>query len=154
LLGSRNRKAGGIEQPGLNEHRGLIPVDVLVRNLAAFKLHHDYVRQHDLLAGWLDTREREVNDAVMGKRENQFVNHLVLADRPGDALDARVRRHFPHKVVRIEIEDAVITIASGDGRYVVHVRLIGHGLHRRGDVVFDELVAYMRIENGAQIGCA
>src|SRR6516225_11758714 len=40
-----------VEETDLSEHAGLIPVDMLVGNLAPFKFHHDHMRQRDLPSG-------------------------------------------------------------------------------------------------------
>ncbi|BCA56915.1 hypothetical protein W02_40550 [Nitrospira sp. KM1] len=52
LFGADNGESLEVQKPNLHEQRGLIPVDVFVRNLSVLELHHDNHGQLDPLAGW------------------------------------------------------------------------------------------------------
>src|SRR5262249_48293937 len=68
-LRAGNGKPPGIDETGLNQHRGLIPVDVLARDLAIFKADDRDCRDLDPATGRWHSRQNAVNRTVMGKAD-------------------------------------------------------------------------------------
>src|SRR5262245_34442363 len=101
--------------------------------------------------GRINTVKNVVDRAVVLEIHDELVHHLVAAHRARDPLDARIGGHLADEVVGVEIDHAGVAVAAGDRGHVVHVRLRGHGLHRGGDIVIDELMADMRIEDRCQV---
>jgi hypothetical protein len=104
-----------VEETDLSKHAGLIPVDMLVGDLAPFKFHHDYMRQRDFPPGRRNTGKHVVDRAVVREIHDELVHHLVAAHRARDPLDARIGRHLADEVVRVKIDDAGVAVATGEG---------------------------------------
>jgi len=111
-----------VEETDLSEHACLVPIDVLVRDLVPFKLHHHDVRHSNPSPGRRDTGKHEVDGTIVREKQNEFVDHLVFAHGPRDLLDSRVGRHFAHEMLFIEIADAGIAITTGKSGDVEHIR--------------------------------
>ena len=73
-------QAGRIEQSVLHEHAGLVPVNVLVRNLVAFEADDHRNGHFDGFAGWRHARQQPVNDRRMGETDEELIYDLILAD--------------------------------------------------------------------------
>jgi hypothetical protein len=54
----------------LHEERGLIPINVLMRDLAVLEFHHHHVWKFDVLAGGGDSREQVVLLCVVSEAHN------------------------------------------------------------------------------------
>lgn len=91
LLGASDRQASLVEQPKLDEHRRLIPIDTLELDLAALvEADHYHERDRHFAARRLDAGEEGRNVAVMGEADQHLVDELALADGARDQLDAPV----------------------------------------------------------------
>src|SRR5262249_61013045 len=62
-----------VEKTDLSEHAGLIPVDVLVGNLAPVKYHHDHMRQRYLPSSRRNTGKYEVDRAGVRDEQDELV---------------------------------------------------------------------------------
>src|SRR5262249_41052142 len=84
LSTSRTWHAHPSDQPDLAQHRGVVPVDALARQLVAAELHHHHhVDVHGLVRR-LDARQEPVHPLAVREAEAQLVHELALAE---DAVD-------------------------------------------------------------------
>ena len=73
-----------IEQSDLHQHRGLIPVDMLVIELVAAEIDDRHQRHLDEFARRLHPRQHPVDLAVMREAEEHFVDDPIGADGARD----------------------------------------------------------------------
>jgi hypothetical protein len=151
LLAAGDGEGGGIEEPDLHEHRGLIPVDVLVGDLAILESHHHDGRDPHPPAGRRDPGEHERDLAVVRELEDEFVDHALGGYRPRDRSQVRVIRRLADELGRVEPPDRRAAAGAGQRRHVPDVRLLDHRAHRRVDVLVDELARHVLVEYGSQI---
>ena len=97
LLGGGDRKPCRVEQPDLHEERRLIPVDVLVGELAVVELRHDAERQPHVPARRSDPREELIHLDVVREREDELVDDLLVADVRETGVISMSAGHFPMK---------------------------------------------------------
>ena len=81
LLGSGDGQFAWVEETDLSEHAGLIPVDMLVGDFVPFKFHHDNMRHRYSPPGRRNTRKHVINGAVVREIQDEFIHHLVAANR-------------------------------------------------------------------------
>src|ERR1700720_3107589 len=67
-IGAADRQRRRIDQPELRQHRGLVPVDVLVSELAVAEMNDDNQRDFDPLSGGRDPRSIQSISTVWVKR--------------------------------------------------------------------------------------
>lgn len=137
----------------------MIPVDVLVGELAVAKVDDDDQRALDALAGGSDAGKHPVHFNGVGKFENHFVNEPLGADGSGDGNDLRVGRHLGDEVLRVEFAQLVAADAAGQDGDVVDVGVGHHGIERGFGVAGGEFVAEVllpkvgeRLLRGSQAG--
>ena len=70
--------AAGSSSPTCDEERRLVPVDVLVRDLAVLEAHDDAEREPHRAARRRDSREQLVHLDVVREREDELVDDLDL----------------------------------------------------------------------------
>ena len=70
-----------VEETDLSEHTGLIPVDMLMGDFGPLKFHDDNMRQHHFPPGRRNTRKHVINGAVVREIQDEFIHHLVAANR-------------------------------------------------------------------------
>src|SRR4051794_19455601 len=74
LLDAADREACGIEQPDLDEHARLVPVDVLVRDLVAVDADHGAKRELDPLPRRWDAGEQPVDLGGVRECDHELVD--------------------------------------------------------------------------------
>ena len=77
-------KAIGIEKTQLNEHTGLIPVDVLMHEFVALKLHYGDRRNLNSAPGRFDAGQHPVHLAGVSEANDEFVDDGTLPDGAAD----------------------------------------------------------------------
>src|SRR5215475_9468047 len=112
-----------------------------------FKSHHDNMRHRYSPPGRRNTRKHVINGAVVREIQDEFIHHLVPANRARDPLDTRIGGHLADEVVRVKIDYAGATVAAGERGPVVDVRFGHHSLHCGGDIVVDELMPDVSIKD-------
>ena len=80
-----------IKQPDLDEHRSLVPVDVLVSHLVALELHDGDHRDRHALAGRRDAGQKPVEADGVRESQDQFIDDPALPDGPRDGNRLGVR---------------------------------------------------------------
>jgi len=81
-VGAADREPLWVDQPQLCEDRGLIPVDVLMGELAVAEMHDDDQRHLDPSAGRCYPRQHPVDLDSVGEFEDHLVNELIGPDCP------------------------------------------------------------------------
>ncbi len=76
-----NRQVSGIEQAELNEHRRLIPIDMLVRELAVAEVDDHDRRDFDMFVGGRNAGEHPIHRDGMSELEDELIDDAILADR-------------------------------------------------------------------------
>src|SRR6185312_1920107 len=137
-LDTGGRQTLRIEQADLHQHRCLIPVDVLMRDLVSDESHDGDQRNLDLPAGRRNARQQPVDLGGVREAEDHLVDDLVGADRAADRRHPHVRRIAADEMVLVEALELIVADAARHGRHVVDVG----GL---------ELVAAMRFPERDQI---
>ena len=107
LLGAGDRELGRVEKSDLSEERGLVPVDVLVGDLAVREPDDDAEREAHVPPRRCDARQQLGHLDVVREREDELVDDLALADRPGDRSDRDVGRPLADEVVAVELADTL-----------------------------------------------
>src|SRR5262249_54598058 len=79
-LGSGYRESRRVNQTELREHRRLIPVDVLVREFVAAKIHDHDEWNSDALARRRDAWQHPVHFDRVGEFKDHLVHHAIRAD--------------------------------------------------------------------------
>src|SRR5260370_10388457 len=70
---SRYRQCERIKQAKLNQHRSLVPVDMLVRQLIPFKLDNGYCRDFHHAPCRCNSRQHPIDLRSMRKADDEFV---------------------------------------------------------------------------------
>ena len=141
-----DRQPGGIEQPDLYQHAGLIPVDVLVRNLPILEADDDRDRHFHALARRGHAGQQPVDRRRVGEADNDFVHDLIGAHGARHIRHRHVRRkELADKMVAVERPHTVAADAADHGRYVVQMRIVGHRRHR-GIEIAGEFGVHMALE--------
>src|SRR4051794_8781017 len=125
LLGARDRQRRRIEETGLYEDAGLVPVDVLVLDLSLLEAHHDHDRDLDPASRRRNPREHDLELPVVGEGHDELVDDLVIAHGPRDLLGLRVIRPLADEMALVELADAAGPAAAGDRRDVMDMWLEG-----------------------------
>src|SRR5436190_10368139 len=112
--------------------------------------HHDH-RDRYPATGGIDRGQHDVEHAIVGEGDVQFVDDLVLAHRSRDGLDLGVVGPLADEVVAVEVAHAGRAIATGDRWYVMDVGVVGHRRHRRLEVEVLELRLHVRVESRRQV---
>ena len=144
-------KISRVEQADLREQRRLIPVDVLVGELVALELRHDAERQPHVPARRSDARQQLIHRDVVREREDELVDHLLVADRPRDGRDLDVRGPLADEVPTVEATHFLETNPSGHHRHVVDIRVVGHRRHGGLEVQVNELRGDVLVEDPADV---
>src|SRR5262249_3891841 len=76
-------RGASIDQTELDEHRRLVPVQVLVRDLVAFELDDGNERDFHAPSGRCDPRQKPVHADRVREANDHLVDEPVLPDRPG-----------------------------------------------------------------------
>ena len=77
-----------------SQYRSLVPVQVLVGDLVAFKLDDGDERELHPLAGRWDAGQKPVHADRVSEASDELVDDLVLPDGPRDGHDLDVRRQL------------------------------------------------------------
>ena len=125
----------------LNEHTRLVPVDVLVRELAVTKADDHDERNLDPLSRWSDPREHPVHSNGVSELEDHLIDQPIVADGARDRSELRVRRHLRNEVLRVEVPQRIPPDTSRHHRHVVDVGILHHCAEGRFRVVRRELAS-------------
>src|ERR1700746_2604993 len=79
-IGAADRQPRRIDQPELRQHRGLVPIDVLVSELAVAEMNDDNQRDLDSLSGGCYPGQHPVHLDRMGEAHDHFVDKLFGPD--------------------------------------------------------------------------
>ena len=86
----------------MDQDCGLVPVDVLVGELAIAKVDDYDERALDALARGSNAGKHPIHFDGVSKLKNHFVHEAFGADGSGDGNDLRVGRHLGDEMLRIE----------------------------------------------------
>src|SRR5262245_50024348 len=89
-----HRQGAGIEQTKLNEHGGLVPVDVLVDQLTIPESDNRDHRYLNLFSCRNNAGQHPVHSYRMGEFDNHLIDHLIGADSSRYRNHLRVGRHL------------------------------------------------------------
>jgi hypothetical protein len=108
LLGSCDGQAGVVQQSHLDQQAGLIPVDVLVGELAVPEAcYHAHSQPHQP-AGGRHAGKHVVHGDVVGEGDHKLVHHLAGADSPGDLLPGGICGPVPDEDPLVEGADLLL----------------------------------------------
>jgi aerobic carbon-monoxide dehydrogenase medium subunit len=122
-----------------------------VRDLAVLESDDDAESEADPSPGGRDAGQQLRHLDVVREREDELVDDLALADRPGDGLDVDVPRPLADEVVSVERADTLEADAACHDGHVIHVRIVGHRRHRGVEVHVDELRRHVVVEDGRDV---
>ena len=105
-LGTGHRQTGGVEQAGLRQHAGLIPIDVLMRDFVTLEADDNGNRHLDGFPGRRHAGQQPVNDRRVGEADEELLDDPILSDGT---------RHVHHlHVRRKELADEMIAIEGAN----------------------------------------
>src|ERR1700758_1560057 len=78
--GPSDGKAVGIEQTELNEHTGLVPVDVLMHEFVFLELHNRHCRNLHCASGGLNAWQHPVHPSGVCETDDELVDKGTLPD--------------------------------------------------------------------------
>src|SRR5262249_39486548 len=81
-----------IDKAELDEHRGLIPVQMLVRDLVTRKLDDGDERELHAVSGRRNAGQEPIHADRVSEANNQLIDHSALPDGPRDGNDLGVGR--------------------------------------------------------------
>src|SRR5436190_1497786 len=151
LFRPRNRQSARIQQAGLDQDAGLVPVDVLVADFSVLESDHHNDRDRYPAPRRRNPGEHDVERTVMGEGHHELVDNLVLTDRPRELPRLRVAGPLADEVVAVEVAYAGRSVATRDRGHVVHVGALGHCGHRRLEIEVLELGPHVGIENRSKV---
>ena len=105
LLNTRDRYVGRIQESYLHQQRGLVPINVFVRDFPVFELHHYHVRQLHSLPGRRDSGQ-QVPLCVVSEAHDQFIHYLNFADGSRDRRDSGIFRDLVYEVLAVKAANA------------------------------------------------
>src|SRR5919199_683117 len=138
-LGTAHGQTFGIDKTHLDQHRGLVPVDVLVGYLPIPKLDYDHHRDLDPFPGRGNAWQQPVHLDGVGEPVDQLVYYSVIADGARDRDDLGIRRLLGDEALGVKLAHLLQSHASGEHRDVIYLRIIYHGFERILDVLRLEL---------------
>jgi len=101
-LGPENWQRHVAEEPNLFENGSLIPVNVFMGKLPFSKSDNGYQRHFDTPVRGGNAGQHPGHVLCVSKREDHFIDKLILADRSRNRGERCVRRHTRNEVPRIE----------------------------------------------------
>lgn len=146
-----------IDQAHLHQHRGLVPVDVFVDQLAAPHAHHAH--QHDLYL-FLRGRDAGQYPRYLGRvrePDKHLVHDPVDSHGPTEQPHRQVGRVVVHEEFFVEAVEFFVPDPSRHGGDVVHVRPLGlshHGGHGLIRVPVRELEPRVVVPERLEVGPA
>src|SRR5882757_7369100 len=113
-LSAGHRQNLGIKQPDLHQDTGLIPIDVLMRNLAVLEADHDSDRHLNWLSRGRNAGQKPIDLRGVRERDEYLIDNLSVADRTGYIrhLDVR-RKELAYQMVPVKITHALAADAAG-----------------------------------------
>lgn len=108
---------------------------------------HGDRRKGDEAEGGRDSREDEIHDPVVGKLEDEFVDHPILGNGPGGEIDPEVLREAGDEPFLVEPPDRRTSRSPLESGEVEVVGSAGHGTHGRLHVVRGELGARVGVSH-------
>ena len=129
-LAARHRQMARIQQTQLNQHGGLIPIDVLVRNLAFPESDDRHQRHLDPFARGRNAGQHPIHRHGVGELKDHFIHDLRLANGPGNRRGLRIRGHLGNEETGVEIPNGLQALSAGHRGHVINVPAFNHGRHR------------------------
>ena len=129
-LNSEYRQSRVRKESDLFEYGSLIPVDMLVRELAFSKLDDGNERYLYASIRGRDARQHPGHLLRVCEREDHLVNKLVLAYGARYGRERSVRRHLRDKASRIEFAQRGFPEPAGHNGYVIDISVLDHGGER------------------------
>src|SRR6266850_7315883 len=117
-------QGAGIEYPELYQHGRLVPIDVLMSQLALSKTHDGDQRHLHPLSGRRNALQHPVHADGMGERKHHFVHQLIVANGPRDGSYFRVWRHLGNETLGVKLPQLVPTNTSSQHGNVVYISVL------------------------------
>lgn len=128
-------KSCRVECADLDQDACLVPIDMFVRDLAVFHACNDDHGHFDVLSGRGNAGKHPVDWLCVRKADDEFVDDLIGAHRPGDLRHGDVRRKkLSYQVIPIEVLHALTTDAAHHVGDIGQMRILRHGGHGRLEV--------------------
>lgn len=147
--GAHDREQGGVDEAHLHEEAGVVPVDVLVRDLPVLDADdHDEHNLCELTRGG-DVGQQPIDGRGVREGDDELVHEALGAVRARHGLKLHVgRKELTDEAICVEGSHALGSVASDHGGDVDDVGVGGHGGQRlvevagelRGHVVPEHLV--------------
>src|SRR5438034_6652838 len=142
-LNARDRQGAGIEQPKLNQHRSLVPVNMLVGQFAFSESNDRHQWHFNSLSRRSNAWQHPVHGDGMGELEHHFIYELIVADGPGDGSHLRIGRHLGNETLGVKLTEFILANTAGQHWDVVDISVLDHGGERLLVVASVELMTHM-----------
>src|ERR1700678_3415527 len=101
-LGPRYRQSARVEQAELNQHRSLVPVNMLVYQLVALELDDGHRGDFHGPTGRRNSRQHPIDHRGMREVDDEFVHDRVRANRAANRRQTEVRRIDRYEMEGVE----------------------------------------------------
>src|SRR5207249_1347429 len=142
-LDAGNWQSARVEKAELYQHGGLVPIDVLVRQLSVPEVNDHDQRHLDSPSRGSDARQHPVHADGMSELEDHLIDQLIVPDGPRDGNQLRVRGHLRNETFGVELPQLLTPNAPRQHRDVVDIGVVHHRCESIFDTACDELVADM-----------
>src|SRR5205809_4264063 len=142
-LNAGDRQRARIEQPKLNQHGSLVPVNMLVGQFAFSESNDRHQWHFNSLSRRSNAWQHPVHPDGMRELKYHFIYELIVADGPGDGGHLRIGRHLGNETLRVKLPQFILANATGQHWDVVDISVLDHGGERLLVVASVKLVAHM-----------
>lgn len=120
-----NRRHWMIQDAHLREHRGLIPIEMLVSHFARVKLHDAYQDELHLSSGGWHTRQHPIHSERVRKLHHRLFDHPIVAEDLRQRNDVDIWREVRQHVLGRERRYSGPTHPTRPGRNEEHGGILG-----------------------------
>jgi hypothetical protein len=105
-FGALHRYLRWIEDAQLDQNAGMIPVQVLARDLGIFKFNNGYRSDLNLFSRWRDAWYEPVHNLIVSKLIDRLFNESIFSNNLRDGDWPNVSGELSKKVIAIEVPGA------------------------------------------------
>src|SRR5207249_9568440 len=142
-LNARDRQGAGIEQPKLNQHGSLVPVNMLVGQFAFSESNDRHQWHFNSLSRRSNAWQHPVHPDGMRELKYHFIYQLIVADGPRDGGHLRIGRHLRNETLGVKLAELILAHTASQHWDVVDISVLDHGGKRLLMVPSVELMPHM-----------
>src|SRR5438128_6605526 len=138
-----DRQGASIEQPELNQHGSLVPVNVFVGQFAFSESNDRHQWHFNSLSRRSNAWQHPVHPDGMRELKYHFIYQLIVADGPRDGGHLRIGRHLRNETFRVKLVELILAHTASQHWDVVDISVLDHARKRLILLVSGAVVPHM-----------